>query len=262
MVVHLFGRKNSAAQVAPPPLVAPHERIYAIGDVHGRYDLLIELLALIHADATNLPDGRATRLVFLGDLIDRGEDTKAVLAALLTLTSDPAAQVDLVRGNHEDALIDFLEDPVAGAAWLEFGGLQTFSSFRVAPPRSLTDRAELARARDDLAAELVPFHPVLRRLRPWVRSGDVVFCHASIDPARPVDEQDEAVLTWGDPGFLTDVPVPGLRVVHGHFDGDAPVSRPGRVCVDTGAYYSGVLTAVRLDEGEAFLSTGPAARSA
>ncbi len=255
MVVHLFRRKDGGgAARSVAPTVAPDERIYAIGDVHGRYDLLIPLLKRLHDDARLFSDQRRPRFVFLGDVIDRGEESRLVLDALSALTADPTDDMVLLLGNHEAALLAFLRDPVAGAAWLEFGGLQTLASLRISAPRSWTDPAEKIRVRDALGARLAPYASLFERFRLYLRSGDVVFCHAGLDPGKPVDAQDETALTWGHPRFLVDTPVPDVRIVHGHFDAADPVSRPGRICVDTGAYYSGVLTAVRLDAGEAFLS--------
>ena len=254
MVVHLFKRRDGDASRPALPSVAPDERIYAIGDVHGRYDLLIPLLKLLHDDARRFSDGRRPRFAFLGDVIDRGEDTKPVLDALRALTTAPTSDIVLLRGNHEAALMAFLRDPVAGAAWLEFGGLETLASFGVTAPRSWSDPAEKIRVRDVLSDRLAPYSALFQKFRLSLRSGDVMFSHAGVDPDKSVDRQDETALVWGHPRFLVDTPVPEVRVVHGHFDAADPVSRPGRICVDTGAYYSGVLTAVRLDAGEAFLS--------
>jgi len=96
---------------------------------------------------------------------------------------------------------------------------------------------------------------LLHELPYHYRSGDVIFTHAGLNPRhRGAEMDDVGAMLWGHPDFLTDQPLCGLRVVHGHFDTSAPISTRGRICVDTGAYYSGVLTAVRLDAGEAFLS--------
>lgn len=259
MAVHLFRRRDARIATDTPPAVAPDERIYAIGDVHGRYDLLIRLLERLYEDAMRFEDGRRPRFVFLGDVIDRGEDSKRVLKALLSLNEANPDDVVTLLGNHEAALLEFLNDPLAGAGWLDFGGLQTLASLGIAIPRSGAEPDEMLLLRDAVDTAIAPYRPVLDRARAFLRSGDVFFCHAGLDPARPLDAQETETLVWGHPRFLSDMPMPGLRVVHGHFDAEAPVLLPGRICVDTGAYYSDVLTAVRLDEGTAFISTGAAA---
>ena len=258
MVVHVLKRADFPRPEAIVPQVAETDRVYAIGDVHGRYDLLIRILKRIDEDARRFTDGRRVRLVLLGDYVDRGEDSKNVLDALSVLAKDGAENLILLRGNHEAVLLDFLEDPVGAASWLEFGGLQTLASFGVAVPRSWSDERRLIAARDGLARAIRPYMPLLLRMRDWWRCGDVLFCHAGLDPARALGDQQSSAFLWGHPEFLVDQPIAGLRVVHGHFDVSEPTSLPGRICIDTGAYYSGVLTAVRLDFGEAFLSSSEA----
>lgn len=235
--------------------VSHDERVYAIGDVHGRYDLLIKLLSKIHEDALRFSDGRRVCLVFLGDYIDRGEDTKRVLDALVYLSSSSKDKLVLLRGNHEAAMTSFLDDPIAGSAWLEFGGIQTLASFGISMPRSWSDRDGRRQARDALARAIKPYTALFNRMCDVHRSGDVVFSHAGVDPDRPLEQQPTSSLHWGHERFLVDQPLERLRVVHGHFDAPTPADFPGRICVDTGAYYSGVLTAVRLDDGQVFLST-------
>jgi serine/threonine protein phosphatase 1 len=221
----------------PPPIPRPDpdHRIYAVGDVHGRADLLDVLLARIEADAASFDDDRQPILLFLGDLVDRGEHSRAVLdrvlAAVLTW-----GHVVCLRGNHEAAMLAFLDDPVAGAAWLNYGGRQTLESYGIpAPPKGAGQE-------------------LLREMPPMFRSGGVVFAHSGIDPARPLEAQDEDTLLWGRSDFLEGAVPEGLRVVHGHWARTEADITPDRVNVDTGAYYSGRLTAVRLDEGTELLS--------
>jgi len=255
MTVHLFQRPGATVPHRAELSVENDERIYAIGDVHGRHDLLIRLLWRIHQDASQFADKRRVRIVFLGDYIDRGEETKLVLDALLHLADPPTDSIVLLRGNHEAAMLAFLEDPIAGSAWLDFGGIQTLASFGIPTPRSWSDTRRRVMARDALARAIKPYLPLFQRMIDVHRSGTVVFSHAGVDPGRSLTQQPASALLWGHQGFLVDQPVDGIRVVHGHFDAPMPTISPGRICVDTGAYYSGVLTAVRLDCGEAFLST-------
>jgi serine/threonine protein phosphatase 1 len=235
-----------------PPRVAADCRIYAIGDVHGRADLLDALLAAIAADAARFADGRAARLVLLGDYVDRGEASAAVLARVAALRQAGAV---CLRGNHEAALLAFLADP-GDAGWLAMGGLQTLASFGVRPPNP-RDRRAVAAAAAALGAALGPALAFLENdLVTFHESGDVVFVHAALAPAVPLPAQDEADMLWGNSRFLERAWQKGRLVVHGHYAAPAPVQAPGRICVDTGAFYSGRLTAVRLDEGVAFLSAG------
>lgn len=236
------------------PTLASDERIYAIGDIHGRYDLLIALLARIEEDAGRFDDRRRPRLVFLGDYIDRGPQSREVMAALTTLAEADSPDLVFLFGNHEVALRTFLAEPETGADWLGFGGRQTLESFGIPLRRDIFGRLDLRRIREELAQALRPFAPFLDRLRLHTRSGDVFFCHAAVDPARPLSEQSRSDLVWGRADGLVDIPVAGARIVHGHYDDVTPTVRPGRVCVDTGAYYSGILTAARLDNGLELLS--------
>jgi serine/threonine protein phosphatase 1 len=238
------------------PAVAADERVYAIGDIHGRLDLMIRLLARIHEDAAGRADGRRPRIVFLGDYIDRGEASRQVLDALLNLAGANSRDLIFLQGNHEAALLAFLRDPEGQPGWLSYGARATLGSLGLPVRQRGLGRADRVRLRDELAEAIAPYLGFLTALGASVRSGDVLFSHAGLDPRLPLGTQPAEAMIWGHRDFLVDQPVAGLRVVHGHYDGDRPVSRPGRVCVDTGAYYSGVLTAVCLDAGERFLAAG------
>ena len=242
--------RQAAAQVAQS------ERIYAVGDIHGRADLLARILARIDEDAAaRAGDGRRTRLVFLGDYIDRGDNARAVLAQLRAIRDARGDAVRFLRGNHEAALASFLSDPVAGAQWLDFGGRQTLASYGVTLAAT-SDPAALVAAQTAFRAALGADLAFLdSALIPVMRSGDVIFAHAGVDPGVALNAQTEDALLWGSPRFLAAGGPAGLLVVHGHFDAPEPMRGPGRLGVDTGAYYSGVLTAVRLDAGIAFLSS-------
>lgn len=236
------------------PRVHPRDRIYAVGDIHGRHDLLVAMLALVREDARRCRDHRVPRLVFLGDYIDRGDDSAQVLETLSGAISAADPRTLCLMGNHEAALLSFLDDPVRGRAWLEFGAAQTLASFGLGLSGPTDDPERLRRLRDGLLAALGPTVDVLRGMPLHCRSGDVVFVHAGLAPGGQARFTDADTMLWGDPGFLTPSPVPGLRVVHGHYDSLEPAVFSGRVCIDTGAYHSGRLTALRLDDGEALLS--------
>lgn len=249
----ILSRRDRRHGRAHGPRVAEDDRVYAIGDIHGRADLLVRMLAAIVADADAHRDGRRVRLVFMGDYIDRGDESRRTLETLRSLAdATPADGVVFLRGNHEAALLDFVENPVAGAGWLDFGGRQTLGDYGAPVPGLKPDADALAAAHAALLAAMGPDLDFLRATRIAARSGDVVFAHAGFEPLRPVEDQPHAVALWGAPPSAP--PADGLLVVTGHFADADPVDTPRRICVDTGAYFTGRLTAVRLDAGRAFLS--------
>ena len=235
------------------PELAGDERVYAIGDIHGRFDLMMRMLNRIAADGATFEDGRRVRLVFLGDYIDRGDDARAVLDVIASLKAVNPDAVICLLGNHEDALLEFLRDPVENPGWLDFGAEQTLASYGVPSKRrpNALERSWIART---LAEKMGGHLALLKAMGPIFQSGDVIFSHAGYDPLKTARTQDKGDLIWGNDAFLCDAPAPGLCFVHGHHDGPRPVHLKGRICVDTGAYYSGVLTAVRLDKDVTFLS--------
>ncbi len=243
------GRRRHGKAVVPVPRPAAEDRLYVVGDVHGRIDLLEAMFRRILADfAFRVGDGRKPKVVLLGDVIDRGDHSRQVVERLRTVVGmGPMGEVTVLKGNHEAALLQFVSAPEQGADWLRFGGMQTLASYGVSIPGGLLDD----RAHRDLAAQLrasMGDHlAFLGQLPLTYRSGEVLCVHAGVDPANP-DGLDEDTLLWGRARFPETGPVEGLRVVHGHYDAAEPVISEGRICVDTGAYYSGRLTAVRLDD--------------
>lgn len=231
-------------------------RVYAIGDVHGRSDLLRRLLDQIYAEAAALADDLPISLVLLGDYIDRGEDSKGVLEMCRRLRGEaPVDDLVFLRGNHEEALLTFLEDPSFGTRWLSWGGIETLASYGVAAPLERARAEEFDSLRDDLRRAMGPDVSFLatQTLSSW-RCGNVYFCHAAIDPELPLDQQTEKSLLWGDRRFLTRGGPDGVVVVHGHTVSEQPDVGRNRIGVDTGAYLSGRLTAVAIDqEGYRFL---------
>jgi diadenosine tetraphosphatase ApaH/serine/threonine PP2A family protein phosphatase len=245
MIRKLINRdKNSAA--------APEGKtIYAIGDIHGCAELLEQLIAKIDADAGGL---EAAQLVFLGDYVDRGPDSKGVIDQLIGLRQRQPDAVFL-KGNHEALLLDFLNDPEGMAHWLDWGGEETLVSY------GLSDI--LRRSGENLAAEfaeaLPPEHlSFLKALTLKHRAGDYVFVHAGLRPGISLDEQSEEDLLWIRKRFHNTPrdQRPSFTVVHGHQPVKKPLDKGWRIDVDTGACWSGKLTAVVL-EGKArrFVST-------
>ena len=238
----------------------PEKPVVVVGDVHGRADLLDQLLARIDSWATEQRiDGHHT--VFVGDYIDRGDDAAGVLDRVSALHEANPERVTCLMGNHERMMLDTLDDPQGrGPRWLRYGGLQTLASYRVggltasSAPELIEDAA--GRLRDTLPEGLEGW---LRGLPMAWESGDVHVVHAAADPSLGMDDQPDNVLLWGSEDFLKRPRDDGLWVVHGHTIVDEPQVVRRRIAVDTGAYYSGALTAAVILPGEPvrFLATGP-----
>lgn len=228
------------------PATPPDTRIYAVGDIHGRLDLLRVLHDLIAADASRHPNRRKI-IVYLGDYIDRGSDSRGVIDLLL---SAPLAGFECfhLRGNHEEIALQFLGDATLGPTWLRNGATETMASYGVAPPASLGDQAELTRAQRELDAKVPAAHwAFFNRLALCHAEGDYFFVHAGVRPGVPLAAQDREDLMWIRDEFLLSGADFGKVVVHGHTIDAAPRIRPNRIGIDTGAYRSGRLTAVVLD---------------
>ena len=223
--------------------------IYAVGDIHGRYDLLKKMLAQIAGDSVAAADGRLPMLVLCGDYVDRGPDSAKVLQALVWMQRRGQFALRLLKGNHEQGLLAFLEDPVRGADWLAYGGSATLEAYGVTAPVSGAGAEDLIHARDQLMDNMPASHlQLLGELELMVVVGDYAFTHAGVRPETPLASQTEADLLWIRRGFV-DAEGPFERViVHGHtWLNEQPQLMGCRIGLDTGAYATGVLTAVRLD---------------
>ncbi len=220
---------------------------YAIGDIHGRADLLARMLDRLEQEFRAV-DALAPIVVFLGDFIDRGPESRAVIDLLLT-GRPHGFQRYLLKGNHEAAMLAFLADPVAGRAWLSHGGLETLASYDVRPlPSAGSGAADFKRAGQALAASLPPAHRAfLESLDRYLVLGGYCFVHAGVDPGRKLEAQTDADLFWIRRRFLEDSRKLPWKVVHGHTPSDGPYNDKRRMGLDTGAYFSGVLTAARLE---------------
>lgn len=227
------------------------KRIYAIGDIHGALDALDALIAKIEKDADGLENAQ---LIFLGDYVDRGPDSKGVIDRLASLKKDYKSAVFL-KGNHEAAMLDFLDDPEEIMEWLEWGGDETLRSYGVSAP--------LSKSGDDLANDLANAMPkthldFLKSLALTHREGDYFFVHAGIRPGVALDEQEEDDLLWIRGRFhdASEDERPDATIVHGHQPRKKPLDAGWRINVDTGACWSGMLTAVVLEGNKRrFLST-------
>ena len=234
------------------PAKAAGELIYAIGDVHGRYDLLTDMLRRIVDDAKGRLRGRMPMLILCGDYVDRGPDSARVLTALDWIRRDGRVRLHAIKGNHEAAFLSFLADPQDGGGWLSFGGDATLASYGVRPPTDFQDVPELVRARDDLLEVMPAAHlRVLQGLELMVVVGDYAFVHAGIRPGVPLAKQKPEDLLWIRGPFLDQTGRFEKRIVHGHsWIEAAPEIYDNRIGLDTGAYETNVLTAVRIEDNE------------
>ena len=227
-----------------PARVPENTRVYAVGDVHGRSDLLARLHRRIADDL----DGYAGRgvLIHLGDYIDRGPDSQGVVDMLLGPMPGGAETVNL-KGNHEDFLLRFVDDDEDDpSTWLYNGGLNCLESYGI----DMADPSD-STLRERLLAALPPAHlEFFRRLVPWHREGDYFFAHAGVDPKQPLDAQTEQSLLWIRDRFLASHRDFGATVVHGHSIAPEPQVMRNRIGIDTGAYYSGRLTCLVLESAE------------
>jgi serine/threonine protein phosphatase 1 len=226
-------------------------RIYAMSDIHGCATLLDRAFDAIEADLAHHSVPQAG-FVFLGDYIDRGEDSRRTLDILIERTG--LYSTIFLKGNHEQILLDFLQDPTLLQEWRQFGGLQTLISYGLKPSvnPSSGELFELAR---DLGAALPASHRrFLQALRPTFSYGDYFFVHAGVRPGVPLDQQSERDLLWIRDEFLRSQDDFGKFVVHGHTPVMEPDLRPNRLNIDTGAYATGRLTVLRLQgEEQGFL---------
>lgn len=240
------------------PKVPAGRRVYAIGDIHGRADLLHRLMELLREDiGRGQYEGRPI-LVFLGDYVDRGFQSRDVLNVLLGEHMSPF-ETYFLKGNHEAAMVQFLSDPGVGPRWAEYGGIETLVSYGVKPPRARTNLEEWRQAAADLNSVLPHEHRhFLENLDLSVRIGDYVFVHAGVRPGIAIEDQVERDLLWIRDEFLNDRGHFGAVIVHGHTPQQAPYRDLRRIGLDTGAYLSGRLTAARFEhENVEFISTSP-----
>lgn len=222
-------------------------RIYAIGDIHGRFDLLERLLERISTDAANHSAGR-NLLICLGDYVDRGAQSREVIACLANGPL-PGFETVCLRGNHEAALLEFLENPEFLTNWCGFGGRETLLSYGVAEELLAPDQTDLAAVSAAFAQCLPTDHlAFINALPNKAVFGDYVFVHAGLKPGVDISHQNEADLLWIRDEFLQFKGDFGKKVVHGHSPREHPEVHANRINVDTGAYYSNILTCVVLED--------------
>jgi serine/threonine protein phosphatase 1 len=229
-----------------------NKRLYVIGDIHGRLDLLDRLIDEIDSDAKKHEANSLT--VTLGDYIDRGPDSRGVLDCLLS-NPFPGDYVAL-KGNHEALLEAFLEDPTIGAQWRQLGGLETLHSFGI-PVAAMMVGRNYNEAAEQLRATLSPEHKkFLASLKTSLTVDRYFLCHAGIRPGVLLERQSPQDLLWIRDEFLSSRKDFGKIVVHGHTPTVEPEVLPNRINIDTGAFATGRLTCVVLEgDGHRFIST-------
>lgn len=246
-----FGRAGEARTAARTYHGPPGTSIYAVGDIHGRADLLTKIHKRIRADAGKRARGNRKVVVYLGDYVDRGAKSRQVIDVLLKSPLKGFEAVYL-KGNHEDYMLDFLEGSGDGLGWLFNGGEATIASYGVAQAGSTYPEAG---ALDDLRAALQAAVPedhraFLTDLRLHHREGGYLFVHAGIRPEVPLVDQSAEDLMWIREEFLGSQTDHDCRVVHGHSITWSPVVLPNRIGIDTGAFVSGELTCLVIEGAE------------
>lgn len=226
-------------------------RAYAVGDIHGRLDLLEGALKLIESDFSSRSKAR-THVIFLGDLIDRGPDSAGVVERLRNYRPPFATPVFLL-GNHEEVFLRILNgDEVLLPRWLSFGGAECLLSYGL----------DLEQIRDahpsraiDLIKAVVPEDHVkfIGGFADSVSFGSYLFVHAGIRPGISVSEQAPSDLRWIRKPFLEDERDHGQVIVHGHTISEQVERFPNRIGIDTGAYKTGILTVLGLEGSDAWL---------
>lgn len=228
-------------------------RVYAIGDIHGRLDLLDALLASVDADDRARGSARS-EIIFLGDLVDRGPDSRGVVERLMTLPDTRPAR--FLMGNHEEVLLRAAEGDLRALRFLiRIGGRETLLSYGISEQeyRDLDFDGLLALMQQKVPASHLAF---LAAFEPWIEVGDYLFVHAGLKPGIAIENQEMSDLCWIREEFLSHRESFGKMIVHGHSITEDIDERPNRIGIDTGAFASGRLTAIGLEGDERwYLST-------
>lgn len=228
-------------------VLSPDQNFWAIGDIHGCADNLDRALVHIQEDF----------IVTLGDMVDRGPQSADVLARLWRLQNDEPSRVICLKGNHEQMLLEFIDDPAGlGARWLSFGGKETLESFGISDVSSRPDAEEAL----DLADRFEDALP--RGMQDWLRNlpiywntGNVWCVHAGMNPKKAAEKQSERTLLWGHPEFYSTSRNDDICVVHGHTIMEEAGVSDGRIALDTGAYQGRGLTAGHITTTGCLLKT-------
>ena len=240
-----FGERKATAE----PRVPEGTRVYAIGDIHGRADLLRALQAKIVEDARRAPIERKV-VVYLGDYVDRGLESRQVIELLMDAPLDGFECVHL-KGNHEAFMLDFLDDASMGPAWFANGGLATILSYGVGLGDGVRAEARAEHAQAAFRAALPSRHREFLAALPYMHvEGDYAFVHAGIRPGVPLERQSSQDLMWIRQEFLGSSVRHPKMIVHGHSIHFTPEVKTNRIGIDTGAYATGALTCLVLERAK------------
>ncbi len=219
-------------------------RVYAIGDVHGRADLLDRLLSRIDAQLANSPIRKAVE-VYLGDYVDRGPDSREVIHRLSVRRRSHS--LICLKGNHEAFVAGFINDPTMLANWQQVGGLATLNSYGLRPPINANKREQIEIAEAFSRALPDEHRRFLAGLPLSYTCGDFFFVHAGVRPGVPLSQQREEDLLWIRDDFLLSETRFDKMIIHGHTPVLAPDVRSNRINIDTGAYATGQLTCLVIE---------------
>lgn len=246
MISRLFKRKPQVS--APRTPTTPQGVVaWAVGDIHGRLDLLEPLVQHIIADSA-ATTAEQTVVVFLGDYIDRGPRSREVIRYLGSLPEHLGISWRFLKGNHEEAMLDFLDDPATGTAWCEYGGDATLTSYGLRVPQMKHKPEAWAHLSADLNHKVTSDERAfLEELELSLSIGDYFFAHAGARPGVALSDQSTRDLMWIRNSFLDSDAEFDKVVVHGHTPTTEVHLDHRRIGVDTKAYASGVLTALRMD---------------
>lgn len=236
--------KRQAPEPSLRPKIPAGLRVYAIGDIHGRADLLEAAAQKIERDSRAAPGETLT--IFLGDYIDRGLESSAVLDRLNR--RDFPTPIVALRGNHEQTMLDALDDAAIFEFWRKYGGVETLASYGVDVSEVMRGR-DYARAQAELKRKAPADHVAFLHSLPLTHEiGDFFFCHAGIKPGKRLQDQQPHDLMFIRREFLDSTADHGKIVIHGHTPVKEPDFRPNRIDIDTGAFLTDRLTCLALEE--------------
>ncbi|MEM9683873.1 MAG: metallophosphoesterase family protein [Pseudomonadota bacterium] len=246
----MASESQAVALELSPPRVPAGTLVYAVGDIHGCADLLEKMHAEIIRDAGNAEAERRV-VVYLGDYVDRGPDSSGVVDLLLDKPLEGFESYYLM-GNHEDFLLEFLDDPEIGPGWIFNGGAATLESYGVKADFGLGfGLEELVELQEKFVKALPERHlEFYRKLAFTHEEGDYFFVHAGVRPGVPLENQSDEDMLWIREEFLDSLNNHGKVIVHGHTITWEPEFRVNRIGVDTGAFTSGTLTSLVLESHE------------
>jgi serine/threonine protein phosphatase 1 len=236
----LFERETIAH---PEASVPPGQRVYAVGDIHGRLDLFERLIAAIESD-DSASGAAETTVILLGDLVDRGPDSAGVISRARDWQRQ--RRVRILAGNHEEMFLQSFDKAETLKHFLRFGGKETVLSFGLDPEAYQAASVEEVQAMMH-AAVPADVRAFIDDFENMIAIGDYLFVHAGISPQVAFEEQRLRDLRWIREPFLSHAEPFGAVIVHGHTISDEPQDRGNRIGIDTGAYLSGRLTALVLE---------------